>query len=196
MDDLKRSYEAAVEALPPGLKWKACDLRSGTVDGGQTWEIRDASGVLLNPPAPPDPAPERQPAASGLIQGERSLLLAVARKANDLDALVAEVVDAVAVRLKSLEAGQVAKSLDAEAIDAVAEMVGRLESLERRLTEAPIRHRGYWRDGMQAERGDTFTHEGSLWWAQRATTAKPCHEHKLDWLLMARKGRDARQNDD
>lgn len=49
---------------------------------------------------------------------------------------------------------------------------------------------GYYRDGMECEKGDVVTHNGSAWIALRDTKAKPCAENKDDWRLFARKGRD------
>lgn len=50
--------------------------------------------------------------------------------------------------------------------------------------------KGYWREGMCAEKGDIVTHAGSAWLALRDTKAKPCTENKDDWRIFARKGRD------
>ncbi len=50
--------------------------------------------------------------------------------------------------------------------------------------------KGYWRDGMEAEKADIVTHNGNAWIALRDTKAKPCVENKEDWRLFARKGRD------
>lgn len=56
--------------------------------------------------------------------------------------------------------------------------------------------RGYWRDGMAAEKGDVMTQDGSAWVALRDTKAKPCRENAEDWRLLARKGRDGRDGRD
>lgn len=50
--------------------------------------------------------------------------------------------------------------------------------------------RGYWRDGMKAQKADVLTQDGSAWIALKDTDTKPCHEHKDDWRMLARKGRD------
>lgn len=50
--------------------------------------------------------------------------------------------------------------------------------------------KGYWREGMSSEKGDIVTHDGSAWIALKDTKAKPGIEHKEDWRLFARKGRD------
>jgi hypothetical protein len=52
--------------------------------------------------------------------------------------------------------------------------------------------RGYYRDGMKAEKGDILTHNGDAWIALKDTEAKPCRENSEDWRLLARKGRDGR----
>lgn len=58
--------------------------------------------------------------------------------------------------------------------------------------DIPIpRHLGYYREGMKCFAAASVTHDGSLWIAKRDTTAKPCREKSEDWILAARKGRDA-----
>jgi hypothetical protein len=52
--------------------------------------------------------------------------------------------------------------------------------------------RGYWREGFKAKQGDAVTHDGTLWIALRDNAVKPCLEHKDDWRIGARKGRDGR----
>jgi len=52
--------------------------------------------------------------------------------------------------------------------------------------------RGYWREGMACEKGDIVTHDGTAWIALRDTKKKPALEHKEDWRIFARKGRDGR----
>lgn len=53
------------------------------------------------------------------------------------------------------------------------------------------RHLGFYTEGMKCFQGASVTHDGSLWIAKRDTTAKPCRENDQDWILAARKGRDA-----
>ena len=57
-------------------------------------------------------------------------------------------------------------------------------------------HRGFWREGMGVNAGESATHDGALWIAKRATAAKPCLENADDWQLAARKGRDGRDGKD
>ncbi|MFT4255690.1 MAG: HK97 family phage prohead protease [Pseudoxanthomonas sp.] len=66
-----------------------------------------------------------------------------------------------------------------------------LESKLQELSDDGLRYRGFWRDGMSAKRGDGFTHDGSLWRANRTTEHAPSNESS-DWAVLARKGRDAR----
>lgn len=78
--------------------------------------------------------------------------------------------------------------------EAVAPLLKRIEELESLfidLDENRFRYRGYWRNGMEAKRGDAYTHDGSLWYANRATDEAPSNE-SADWAVAARKGRDAR----
>jgi hypothetical protein len=63
---------------------------------------------------------------------------------------------------------------------------------EFRYPAGGIHDRGYWRQGSEYGAGDAVTHNGSLWIALRATTAKPCIENREDWRIGARKGRDAK----
>src|SRR5690554_3992689 len=56
--------------------------------------------------------------------------------------------------------------------------------------------KGYWRDGCVAEKGDSYTHDGSLWIALKDTTARPSSQAKEDWRLAARKGRDGKAGRD
>lgn len=49
---------------------------------------------------------------------------------------------------------------------------------------------GYWRDGTKSKACEAWVHDGSLWIAKRDTTAKPESKNE-DWVLSARRGRDA-----
>lgn len=55
--------------------------------------------------------------------------------------------------------------------------------------------RGYWRDGLKAEKSDVFTEDGSAWIALKATDKKPSIGNSEDWRMLARKGRDGRPGD-
>lgn len=55
--------------------------------------------------------------------------------------------------------------------------------------------RGYWRDGLKAEKGDVYTEDGSAWIALKSTDKKPSIGNAEDWRMFARKGRDGRQGD-
>lgn len=61
----------------------------------------------------------------------------------------------------------------------------------RKTVPVPL-DRGYYRDGMSAEKGDILTHNGSAWIALRETKSKPCYENKEDWRLFARRGQDGK----
>lgn len=107
--------------------------------------------------------------------------------------LAGAAVNAVHALAKALRSEHVTKSLDVEAYDAMGELAERLERMETALSEVAdnsFRYRGYWRHGMTAKRGDAFTEGGSLWWAVRSTSEKPCNE-STDWQMAVRKGRDA-----
>lgn len=60
---------------------------------------------------------------------------------------------------------------------------------EVRFPAGGIRPGGYWREGTKAQAGETWVHDGSLWIAKTATTAKP-DTKSADWIIAARKGRD------
>lgn len=107
-------------------------------------------------------------------------------------ALLGRMVD-LEQRLAAVEGTGISKALDVEAYGEMAEMSERLEQMEARLADSEehgFRYRGYWRDGVSAKRGDAYTHNGSVWWAARNTTEKPCNE-SFDWQVAVRKGRDA-----
>lgn len=50
--------------------------------------------------------------------------------------------------------------------------------------------KGYWRDGMSAEKGDIVTHDGNAWIALQDTRERPAHAAKGLWRVFARRGRD------
>lgn len=53
-----------------------------------------------------------------------------------------------------------------------------------------IRQRGYWKQGVEAKAGDTYTHNGNAWVAMRDTKSEPAIHREDDWTILARKGRD------
>lgn len=55
--------------------------------------------------------------------------------------------------------------------------------------------RGYWREGLKAEKGDVYTEDGSAWIALKATDKKPSVGNTEDWRMFARRGRDGRQGE-
>lgn len=96
-------------------------------------------------------------------------------------------------KVDALSGVAVSKALDVEAYDAMAELAERLDRMEAQMAdiaEHKFSYRGYWARGMSAERGDAYTHNGSLWYAQRKTVADPSRECP-DWAIAARKGTDA-----
>lgn len=56
--------------------------------------------------------------------------------------------------------------------------------------------RGYWREGMTAEKGDVLTKDGSAWIALQDNATNPGHDQKDNWRMLARKGRDGRDGVD
>ncbi|MBE2211198.1 MAG: hypothetical protein IAE66_06285 [Xanthomonadaceae bacterium] len=206
-----KRYDAAVAQLPAELRarvemtYTEIDPHTGVmmlVDKRArplaTVDELNGSVVLVKAEAAKEPAPKK-PAVRYVT--EAALNRAITKVAKAVGQLIGETEDAVLkvtesldARIKSVEASRITKALDAEAIDAMAEMAERLDHLESTLQEIAdggFRYRGYWRQGMQAKRGDAFTHDGSLWWAVRATSDHPCNE-SADWQVAARKGRDAR----
>lgn len=96
-------------------------------------------------------------------------------------------------KVDALSGVAVSKALDAEAYDAMGELAERLDRMEKQMTdlaEHRFTYRGYWSKGMSVERGDAYSHNGSLWYAQRQTVAEPSRECP-DWIVAARKGSDA-----
>lgn len=59
---------------------------------------------------------------------------------------------------------------------------------EVRFPAGGIHGKGYWREGVKANAGEAWVHDGSLWVAKIATTTKPAASDQ--WFLAARKGRD------
>lgn len=55
--------------------------------------------------------------------------------------------------------------------------------------------RGYYREGMSCEKGDVVTESGSAWIAIADTSAKPGHDQKDAWRMLARKGRDGERGE-
>lgn len=56
-----------------------------------------------------------------------------------------------------------------------------------------MKHVGFWTEGMTTRAAESTTHDGALWIAKRDNASKPCMENQADWILAARKGRDAVQ---
>ena len=81
------------------------------------------------------------------------------------------------------------KNLDAEVFDEVAKCIERLELMQAELGERTVRFRGYWRDGMDAGRGDMFSDRGSTWIAVRSTRDRP-ESRSPDWCIAARGAKD------
>jgi hypothetical protein len=60
---------------------------------------------------------------------------------------------------------------------------------ELRYPAGGIRPAGYWREGTKAQAGEAWVHDGSTWYAKKATASKP-ESRSEDWIIGARKGRD------
>jgi hypothetical protein len=80
---------------------------------------------------------------------------------------------------------------DVKGVEALNQTVEAFASALADLDENGFRYRGYWRQGMQAKRGDAYTENGSLWYCLRATYDPPRKESP-DWNICARAGRDGR----
>lgn len=76
---------------------------------------------------------------------------------------------------------------DTHEICVKATCAGRVKEL--RYPAGGIHGKGYWREGVKAAANDAWTHDGCMWIATKATTAKP-EASSPDWFLAARKGRD------
>lgn len=206
-----RRFDAAVARLPVTLRSRVempctqVDPRSGLmtlVDKRlrpiATVSELDGSVVLVKAETAKEPAPKR-PAIryvteAALNKAITKIAKAVGQRIGETEDAVLKVTESLDARIKSVEDTHITKALDAEAIDAMAEMAERLDRLETTLQEfadGGFKYRGYWRDGMKARHGDAFSHDGSLWWAVRTTSDRPCNE-SADWQVAARKGRDAK----
>lgn len=105
--------------------------------------------------------------------------------------IVREALHPIRQRIEALEDVKVVKSLDAELTDVLADLIDRVDHIQREVLERGFTYRGYWRQGSQATRNQAFTHDGSLWLALRDTSDMPSNE-SVDWSIIARKGRDAK----
>jgi hypothetical protein len=206
-----KRYDAAVARLPEALRKDASFTNCGEdrhgihfYDGwGQKTAIVPEQGDITllgqvvekstESATPENSDTTKRPPYASHDFVKKSVLAALRRVGVKLktvyDALIA-----IDERLKDLEGSRVAKSLDLAALDEMAAFAQRLEQLENAVAEMEdhgFRYRGFWRDGLKAKRGDAFTHDGSLWYASRATNDRPCNE-SADWAVVARKGRDAR----
>lgn len=66
---------------------------------------------------------------------------------------------------------------------------------ELRYPAGGIHHGGYWMEGVKSQAGQSWTHNGTLWIAKRATASEPSTASD-DWAIGARKGRDGRDGKD
>lgn len=85
------------------------------------------------------------------------------------------------------------KNMDAEVFEEVAKCLEKLDAMQSELGERSVRFRGYWRDGMDAIKGDMFSDRGSTYTAVRATRDRP-DSHSPDWCLTARGAKDPNGN--
>lgn len=194
---LSADYRAAVERLPENLRRRASEFMSERRESGQ-WVVRDASGSVLNPavpPAPPTKPKFDQAAFKQLLVAEIvGLLKPVFRDIQADVELIDKAIGSISARLKAVEEGPATKSLDVAAYDSLVELAERVDRAEKTLADvinSGFRYRGYWREGVHAQRGEAYTNDGSLWWAVRDTDEKPCRE-SLDWQVAVRKGQDAK----
>lgn len=189
LQDYYRVYDAAVAALPPELRQRAHVTRSlidndGTLtlydEHGRKFAAVDEDGKVTplsnetKPSAQPKPRPQ-QPGASKAY----------------VDAALKGVIRAVADRIHELEASLTTKSIGGQGeLGAISERLDLIQAQVSDLVEHGIRYRGYWSHGAKAARGDSFTHDGSAWRANRETIDEPGRDSP-DWSVFVRKGADA-----
>lgn len=71
-------------------------------------------------------------------------------------------------------------------------LAARVERLEKSLKSAPqMRYRGIFRDGDEYPAGTFITHQGSVWFTDKATGARPGDTGSA-WVLAVKRGRDGR----
>lgn len=215
MNDLAEYYkvfDSAVAKMSAALRAKADIHRTETQrDGsiffydqqGSRFARVDPDGQVTYPQQTAQaPVQKGAPAARpGMTRREQEMLIAVAKKVNGLDNLMAEFVETVAAQIKDLRAATVTKALDCEVVEELGDALSRLENLENttqalreQLGEKGMRFRGFWRQGKEACKNELFTHNGSCWIALRDTDEAPS-DSSPDWTLVARKGRDAKRED-
>lgn len=204
MDELTASFHRAVDSLVlESERSRVSDLQSTRNPNTRVWTLRDANGEVVaevggNPQsiakdiAPTKPAlPAKRYVTMSSLE---AVVKATAKRIKKSDEGLLDVAKALVARIEALEAQTVNKSLDAEAYDAMAEIAERIEQIESKVQEVSdngFRYRGYWKQGKFANRGDSFTWDGSMWWAIRDTSEAPSRESHA-WQIAVRKGRDAR----
>lgn len=185
-----RVYDAAVAALPPELRTRAHVTRS-QIDNDGTLALYDESGRKF---ATVDEDGKVTPIAKG--QPPQKVRAPTPRPGASkayVDAVAKGIVRAVADRIHELEASLVTKSVGGR--DDIASISERLDRIQAQITdmvEHGIRYRGYWSHGTKAARGDSFTHDGSVWRANSETIDEPGRDSSA-WSVLVRKGADAVQ---
>lgn len=129
------------------------------------------------------------------MSDRRGVPISKAEVESMLQGAIRGIGQALTERLRALESGGATKALDVAAYDAMTELAERLDRMDRQITdmvEHGIRYRGYWSHGTKAARGDSFTHDGSVWRCNRETIDEPGRDSP-DWSVLVRKGADAVQ---
>lgn len=212
LEEFYKVFDNAVRMMPSELRAKADVRRTRTeFDGAivfldqhnRAFAKVDIDGDVSYPSEAPPPAPAKKatPAARpGMTRKEQEILIAVAKKVNDLDELTARFMQMVTKKIEKLDATAVTKGIDAEVIDELGGVFERIEALEttaqflrKEVADKRMVFRGFWRHGKEANKNELFTHNGSCWIAIRDTDEAPS-ESSPDWTLIARKGRDAKKD--
>lgn len=171
LSDFYRRFDAAIEKMPLAMRAKASVTRTIEEEHGLIFQDEHGcafarvthDGRIFDPTTEKKEAPERRPV-------QRAAPVAHA-PASDQQ-LSAELLGAAVGRI-------------------VKPLIGRIAALEAANAEKGIRFRGYWREGLMAQKGDATTNDGSLWIAVRDTDETPSAASP-DWCLAARKGRDGK----
>lgn len=188
LKDFYRFYDSAVAALPPEFRTRA-HLTSTLIDHDGTVTLRDGLGrafatvdeankvTLIEKKNTPQKvaAPPPRPGASKAY----------------VDAVAKGIIRAMAERIHELEASLTTKSVGGrDDLAAISERLDRIQAQVTDIVEHGIRYRGYWSHGTKAARGDSFTHDGSVWRANSETIDEPGRDSSA-WSVLVRKGADA-----
>lgn len=169
-----RIFDLAVERLPAEVRALAHETRTDRDPKTGELAFRDSFGRVMckmtdagelsypGQEAVAKVPPTTRTAKAGMTRGQQDVVIKHFKRLNTAVEALAKTIAAIDARL------------------------AKLESAERGL-----HLRGFWRDGMQAQPGDIYTHDGSSYAARLPTEETP-NATSGDWQLIAKRGGNAR----